>query len=258
VAGRRLALEKLGDRDTPDVAAALIRQLNHPDRALRDEALARLGRLAAGRAALAQALLDADSPDAAWTLARTQERSIGDYDTALRQRVFARACDLLEAGDRRADPLLHLLRLADAQGLRDRLERRALALRKKQQYDEALRYLRLLTRDPACGAALRLEAAACALKASGRDLSASARAADPALQQLARLIGSHEAQTLAFVAKAKWLEPEELYYLGFHFAEQERAEKKFGGEMLRLVARRSPRSKLAKDARSKLRGEGLE
>ncbi len=258
VAGRLLALEKLGDRDTADVAAALVRQLKHTDRALRDAALARLGRLAAGRTALAEALLDADSPDAAWTLARAQEHFVGDYDTALRERFFDRAFDSLEAGDHRAEPLLHLLRLADAQGLRDRLEGRALALRKKKQYDKALRYLRLLTRDPACGAALRLEAAACALKTSGRDLSASARTADPALQQLARLIGSHEAQTLAFVTKAKWLEPEELYYLGFHFAEKERAEKKFGGEMLRLVARRSPRSKLAKDARNKLRGEGLE
>jgi hypothetical protein len=258
VAGRRLALEKLGDRDTADVAAALVRQLKHPDRALRDDALARLGRLAAGRAALAQALLDADSPDAAWTLARTQEPFVGDYDAGLRQQFFDRACESLEAGDHRAEPLLHLLRLADAQGLRDRLEGRALALRKQKQYDKSLRYLRLLTRDPACGVALRLEAAACALKASGRDLSASVRAADPALQQLARLIDSHEAQTLAFVTKAKWLEPEELYYLGFHFAEKERVEKKFGGEMLRLVARRSPRSKLAKDARSKLRGAGLE
>jgi len=78
------------------------------------------------------------------------------------------------------------------------------------------------------------------------------------VQQMARLIGSHEADTLAFVSKAKWLEPEELYYLGFHFVEKERAEKKFGGEMLRLVVKRSPRSKLAKDAKSKLRGEGLE
>jgi hypothetical protein len=258
VAGRRLALEKLGDRDTADVAAALLRQLKHPDRPLRDDALTRLGRLAAGRAALAQALLEADSPDAAWTLARTQERFVGDYDAALRQRVFGHACELLEAGDRRADPLLHLLRLADAQALRDRLEERALALRKKKQYGKALRYLWLLTRDPACGAPLRLEAAACALKESSRDLSAAARAADPALQQLARLVDSYEAETLAFVAKAKWLEPEELYFLGFHFAEKERAEKKFGGELLRLVAQRSPRSKLAKDAKSKLRGEGLE
>ena len=33
VAGRPLALEKLGDRDTPEVAAALLEQLRHPDRA---------------------------------------------------------------------------------------------------------------------------------------------------------------------------------------------------------------------------------
>jgi hypothetical protein len=258
VAARRLALEKLGDRNTVDVAGALLRQLRHPDRALRNDALARLGRLEAGRAALADALLAADSPDAAWTLARTQEPFVAGYDAALRERLFDQACDYLEAGDRRAEPLLHLLRLADAPGLRDRLEARALALRKKKQYDRALAYLRLLTRDPACGAPVRLEAAACALKVSDRDLSADARAADPALQQFARLIDSHEADALAFVTGAKWLEPEDFFYLGFHFAEKERAAKQFGGDMLRLVVKRSPRSKLARDAKSKLRGEGLE
>jgi hypothetical protein len=258
VAGRRLALEKLGDRDTTAVAEALLRQLRHPDRALRADALSHLAKLAAGRTALAEALLAADSPDAAWTLARTQEPFVGAYDAGLRERLFAQACEYLEAGDRRADPLLHLLRTADARGLRDRVEERGLALRKKKQYDKALGYLRLLTRDPACGAAVRLEAAACALKVSTRDLSAEARAADPALQQFSRLIDNHEAETLAFATKAKWLGPEELFYLGFHFAEKERAEKKFGGEMLRQVVKRSPRSKLAKDAKSKLRGEGLE
>jgi HEAT repeat protein len=258
VAGRRLALEKFGDRDTEDVAAALLRQLRHPDRGLRDAALARLGPLAAGRTALAEALLAAESPDAAWTLARTQEPFVASYDAKLRERLFDQASDYLGAGDRRADPLLHLLRVADAPGLRDRLEERALALRKKKQYDRALSYLRLLTRDPACGAPIRLEAAACALKVSPRDFAAEARAADPALQQFARLIDNHEAETLDFVGKAKWLEPDELFYLGFHFAEKERAEKKFGGEMLRLVVKRSPKSKLAKDAKSKLRGEGIE
>jgi HEAT repeat protein len=258
VAGRRLALEKLGDRDTPAVAEALLRQLRHPDRALRADSLSHLAKLAAGRTALAEALLAADSPDAAWTLARTQEPFVGAYDAKLRERLFAQACEYLEAGDRRADPLLHLLRVADAHGVRDRIEERGLALRKKKQYDKALAYLRQLTRDPACAAPVRLEAAACALKVSAHDLSAEARAADPALQQFARLIDSHEAETREFVTKAKWLDAEELFYLGFHFAEKERAEKKFGGEMLRLVVKRSPRSKLAKDAKSKLRGEGLE
>jgi hypothetical protein len=258
VAGRRLALEKLGDRDTAEVAVALIRQLRHPDRALRTDALARLGKLDLGRTALAGALLAEESVDAVWALARAQEPFVSQYDEKLRKALFDRACEYVEAGDRRADALLHLLRVADAPGLRDRLEERALALRKKKQYDRAMVYLRLLTRDPACGAAVRLEAAGCALKVSGRDLSAEARAADPAVQQFARLIDNHEAETLEFVGKAKWLEPEELFYLGFHFAEKERAEKKFGGEMLRLVVKRSPKSKLAKDAKSKLRGEGLE
>jgi hypothetical protein len=258
VAARRLAMEKLADRDTPEVAAALLRQLRHPDRALRNDALAHLARLDSGRTALAEALLAAESPDAAWTLVRTQEPFVGRYDRALRERLFEQACDYLEAGDRRADALLHLLRVADAPALRDRLAERALALRKKKKYDMALAYLRLMTRDPACAASIRLEAAGCALKLSGHDLPAEARAADPCLQQFTRLIDNHETETLEFVTQAKWLEPEEFFYLGFHFAERERAEKKFGGAMLSLVVQRSPRSKLAKDAKNKMRGEGLE
>jgi HEAT repeat protein len=258
VAVRRLALEKLGDRERPEVATALLRQLQHPDRALRSEALARLSTLAVGRKALAAALLSEESLDAAWGLARAQEALVGSHDGPIREALFKRACEHIEAGDRRAEPLLHLLRVADAPALRDRLEERGIALRKKKQHERALAYLRLLTRDPACAAAVRLEAAGCALKLSTQDLSAETRAADAALSQFARLIDSHEAETLEFVKKAKWLEPEELFYLGFHFAEKERAEKKFGGEMLRLVMQRSPRSKLAKDAKSKLRGEGLD
>ena len=258
VAVRRAVLDKVGDRDLPDVAAALLKQMRHPDRGLRQEALSRLAKLGEGRKALARAVLGADSPDAAWSLARAQEPFAREYDATLREALFAKACEFLDAGDRRADALLHLLRAADAPDARDRLEGRALALRKKKQYDKALTYLRLLTRDPACGAAVRLEAAACALKVSARDLSHEARAGDRCLEEFTRLIHNHEEETRSFVTDAKWLEPDELFYLGFHFAERERQEKKFGGEALHLVVKHSPKSKLAKDARSKLRSEGLD
>lgn len=258
VAVRRAAVERLGGFDRPEVAAALLKQLRHPDRGLRNEALARLAKLEAGRQALAQATLEAESGDAAWSLVRSQEAFVRDYDADLRQRLFQQACSYLDAGDRRADALLHLLRVANPAELRDRLEERALGLRKKKQYDKALDCLRLLTRDPACGAPIRLEAAACALKLSPRDLSHEARAADRCLEELARLIQSHEPETLAFLEEAKWLEPEELFYVGFHFAEKERHEKTFGGAVLHLVVERSPRSKIAKDAKSKLRSEGLD
>jgi hypothetical protein len=257
VAVRRLAIERVGDRDRPEVAAALASQLHHPDRALRDEALRRLAGLSQGRKALTDALLAAGSPDEAWFLARAQAPFVRDYPPAWRDELFRQACAQVEAADRRSDALLFLLRETDAPWLRDRIEERALALRKKKQYPTALVYLRLLTRDPACGAPVRMEAASCSLKVSGHDLTTDAIATDPALQQFARLVHSHEAELREFLQNTKWLEPEDLFYLGFAFAGKDGPERKFGGEVLRLLVERSPRSKLAQDAKRKLRSEGL-
>jgi hypothetical protein len=259
VAVRRLGIDKVGTFDQADVAAALLKQLSHPDRGLRDNAIARLGRLDSGRKAMAQALLVADSPDQAWVLARAQEPFIATYDSAVRKRLLDRACAYLEQNDRRADALLSVLRAANFNTLRDALEARALALRKKKKYEAALSFLRLLARDPACGVTIRMEQAACALKMSAHDLSTEARAADPCLNQFAALVhGGHADELAAYLRKAKWLEPTELFYLGFHFAEKERQEKEFGGSVLRLVIERAKKTKIGKDAKSKLRNEGLD
>jgi HEAT repeat protein len=257
VAVRQLALEKLGDRDTQEVADALLEQLRHPDRALRDAALARLTRLEHGRNALTAALLGAESADQAWPLARAQVPFAKDYPPSWRDEVFAQACSHLEAEDRQADPLLFMLREADAPDLRDRLEQRAAFWRKKKEYATALLYLRLLARDPACGLPIRLELAACGLKVSGKDLAAEARVTDPCLQQFAALSQQDEAELFRQLEQVPWLEPEDLYYLGFHLAEMEGRPKKFAGAVLQLLVKRSPRSKLGQAAKSKLRSAGL-
>jgi HEAT repeat protein len=258
VAVRRLAIDKVGDRDKPEVVAALLRQLNHGDRPLREHALARLTQLTKGRQALADALLEAASPDEAWTLAKAIVPFFRDFPAALHESLFAQACKHLDSADRLAEPLLFLLRESDPRGLRDRLEEKGVALRKKKDYARALVYFRLLGRDPACAAPVRFELAACGLKMSSKDLSADARAADPTLHQFAALIHSHEAEVSQMLQKAKWLEPEDLFYLGFHFAEKDHQEQKFGGEALKLLIKRSPKSKLAKDAKTKLKREGLD
>lgn len=256
-ASRRFGIEKLGDLDQRPVAEALLTQLRYPDGGVRDAALARLSRLTTGRQALAEALLNAQNPDEAWSLARAQMSLAKEYPPALRQKLFAQASAYLEKNDRRADSLLALLREADPRALRDRLEERALALRKKKNYAQALVYLRLLTRDPGCVEAIRFEQAACSLKLSAKDLAAESRAADPALQQFAGLIHRHETDPAELVAKAKWLETDELFYLGFHFAEGKGPERDFGGRVLELVIKRAPKAKVAKDAKSKLRSAGL-
>jgi hypothetical protein len=256
---RRLGIDKAGTHDNPQVASALLGQLNHPDRSLRENAIARLGRLDSGRKAMAQALLDAETPDHAWILARAQEPFAATFETALRKRLLDRACNYLERNDRRADALLAVLRAANFATLRDALGERALALRKKKKYEAAMHFLRLLARDPACGTPTRMELAACGLKLSTHDLSTEARAANPCLNQFAAMVHSGQTdQVTAFLRKAKWLDPAELFYLGFHFAEKEREEKEFGGQVLRLVMERAKKSKIGKDARSKLRNEGLD
>ena len=148
VAVRRLALDKLGGRDDAETAAALVEQLHHPDRDFREAALARLAKMEHGRQALTAALLEAESPDQAWPLARSQAPFARRYPAEWREEVFDRAGKHLEGGDRRADPLLFLLKETDPAGLRDRLEQRALAHRKKKAYPTALLFLRLLRATP--------------------------------------------------------------------------------------------------------------
>jgi HEAT repeat protein len=257
-AARRFALTRLAGADDARVADALIRQLQHPDPGLRAEVVKLLGEMKHGRAALARALREAATAEDAWRLARAQAPFAADYPPALRQRLFDQGCAFLEQGDRRADPLLFVVREVDGRAVRDQLETRALAWRKKKAYDRALVYLRLLARDPASSEALRFELAACGLRLSEHNLSSEARAADPALHQLARLIHSHETDPADRLKQARWLQAEDLFYLGFHFAEGDRQERAFAAQALHLLIRRSPRSKLAKDARRKLRSAGLD
>jgi HEAT repeat protein len=258
VAVRRLALEKIGDRDDDDVVEALLEQTRHPDRQLRDGAYTRLTASDRGRKALTQALLGAESAEQSWPLARALAPYAGQFPPKWRESVFKDASEYLEASDRRADALLFLLREANGEELRARVQEKATAWRKKKDYAQAILYLRLLTRDPTAGWDIRLELASCGLKESAKELPHDARAADPALHQVAQLCQQDPAELFKQLAKIKWLDPEDLYYLGFHFAEQGGYQRQFGADVLKVVVKRSSRSKLAQSAKSKLRSIGLD
>jgi HEAT repeat protein len=255
---RRFALEKLGKFDAPEVLTALAGQLHHPDRQIVDNALRALAITAKGKALLVKQLLEVESAEEAWKLARAMAPLLRDADAGVQKQLRAEAGERLEAADRRSDPLFFVLREIDPHQLRDELEARALAFRKKKDYQRALTYLRQLTRDPACSESVRFELAACGLKLSEQNLAGEYRASDPSLQQLARLAHSHEQPPVDRIKAAKWLAPDDLFYAGFHFAESsDRQERELGGALLQLVQDRSPRTKLAKDARTKQRAAGL-
>lgn len=258
VTARHFAIENLAQRDTADVADALLNQLDHPDQMLRESAIARLTKMKHGQLGLAKALRQAETPEKCWLLAKALGSFVKEFPTAWLEGLFAPACKWLEEGDRRGEALFYLLREGGARKLNARIGKRAEGLRKKKKYAEAMTYLRLLARDPSASPPLRMELAACGLKLSRHDLNPEARNADPALQQLGRLLSGYENEVFDFVKKAKWLDPEDLYYLGFHFADRDGQGRNFGGQVLKLLVQRSPRAKVSKDAKRKLRSAGLD
>jgi hypothetical protein len=258
LAGRRLALAKVGGRDDPAVVEALLEQLGHPDRAFRDEVFARLSQSARGRKELVARLSAAETSEAAWPLARVLAPFARTEPEAWADELFPRATKYLEAGDRRADPLLFLLREGGATTLRDRLEKRAKALVAKQEYESAHLVYRALARDPAAGFPYRLAVAACGLKVSPKELAAEARAQDHCLDSFAELAHQDGPAVLAHLEQTAWLGAEDLHYLGFAFAESpDAALRGFGGAVLGLLLKRFPRNKLAVAATAKLKSAGL-
>jgi hypothetical protein len=257
VATRRFALERLRGVESADVAAAFVAQLRHPDRGLREEALAALRSFTAGRQALLEQLPQSSTADDAWFLARALAPAARELTEAQQQQLFKQACALHEQDDRRAAALWFLLREGNAAATRDRVEEKAAALRKKKNYAAALSYYRLLAQDPACSEDTRFELAATGLKLSEHDLAAEARAADPTLNHFARLLQDAGFDIIGRLAKAKWLDPEDLFYLGFHFAEQTHRARDFGRQVLEMVVERSAKSEVSKQAKRKLKSEAL-
>ena len=257
VATRRFAVEKLHGVENAEVARALTDQMRHPDRTLREAAMSSLLSFAAGRAAVLEEMLACDEIDRAWSLARALAPAAKDLPTAQRTKAFTQAAKHHDAEDRRAAPLFFFLREIDHDWTRDRIEAKAQELRKKKKYAPAISYYRLLAQDPACSEETRFELAATGLKESQHSLAPEHRNNDPPLNQFARLLQNPAFDLIDHVAKAKWLDAEDLFYLGFHFAEQTHRPQEFGKQVLEIVVKRSPKTDVGKQAKRKLKSEAL-
>jgi hypothetical protein len=257
VATRRFAVEKLHGVENAEVAKALMVQMRHPDRALREAAVKTLLSFAAGHAAILEELVTIEDVERAWFLAKALAPSAKELTAVQRTRAFAQAAKYHDADDRRAAPLFFFLREMDHAWTRDQLEAKAKELRKKKKYAQAISYYRLLAQDTACNEETRFELAATGLKESTRALSTDNRGNDPPLHQFARLLQNPAFDLIEHVAKAKWLDTADLFYLGFHFAEQTHRAKEFGKQVLEMVVKRSPKSDIGKQAKRKLKSEAL-
>lgn len=255
VAARRLAMEKLGNRDTPEVAAGLMAQFHHPDRTVSETARLHLQHSKTGRKAMLAALLKAETPEEAWPLVRAIKDVKDELPDSATKEIVTRTTQYVAEHSTRADPFLFLARELSSLQLQEALLEKAVALRKKKKYVEALAFLKVLARDPGIGFAVRLELAFCGLKQSPKDLDPHARNDDPCLRNFDTLMNQDFDLLEKEIAKAKFLDAEDLLYIGFHFSEQYGRQRQFGIDMLRQVAQ-SSKGEAGKAARNKLKNVG--
>jgi len=254
---RDFAVLKMGRLDTPAAAKLLIGDLDAPDPELRQLAAASLSRNPAATPLLLRRIKADTDPQRLWTLARILEPQATTIPAAAATRITKLLLDALERDDPAAEPLAYLLHHARADKLDAALLKRAKALKAKKRFDQAHRMLRILMRGGTASDDALYEAATVALKVSPKLLSRSQRQADHALRLLDRLLSDSNADLATRLKADKALAPEDMFYAGFHFAEQLRERRKFGGELLTHVVTKHPRAKVAANARNKLRLEAL-
>jgi HEAT repeat protein len=255
---RKFAIRKLAALDTPVSARAILGAAASPDPVIREVALESLQKLGHARKLLLEGFLQAKDPASAAGLATAIEGHRRALRADARRRIVKRGWDLWIKGDPLAEPTLSLGRSLDPKAFHAEARRRAPSLKRAKKYDALAACLRMAARTDPANDDLRFELALAELKRSPHDIGRGARIADPALDLLTQLLHTPKFPLLARFAKERtFLGPEDLFYLGFHFSEFEGAEREFGGDLLRLVLRRSPRTKFGRAARNKLKLQSL-
>jgi hypothetical protein len=196
---------------------------------------------------LAQWILEIGDADRAWLLRTVLRPSAKKVPQAVRQQMLATATKRLAAGDRNWEALIAVVRDADPAEAATALRELATKLRKSNP-DKALTVLRLLCRSEGAGDDDRYALASAELARGAHDTRPAARAADESLRLLDALI-RRGVDVGASLRKDRSLSLDDLYYVGFHFAEEGLA---VGQELLKTVVERGGRAKVSKMAKSKL------
>lgn len=154
----------------------------------------------------------------------------------------------VETDGRNYEAMLALARIAAPEKISDALRELAAKLKKKKNDERAAHVLILLTHSSGATDEDRVRLALLALKKSRLDPRPDHRARDEAIKLIEEIAANVD--VLAVLKRDKSITEEQLFYVGFHFAEE---GDPIGEQLLNEVVARSPRSKIAKAAKNKLK-----
>jgi len=253
IAVQKFALKKMGEFGSPAVVRTLVRQLGDPDHARREAAARSLRRIPAARTPLIKDFLSCDDPSKAWAIAEILSSGEGKWRRDTLSGVWQRLKAAVDAVDRIQGAYLHFLKSVDLDYAYTQLASGGAQLKKRKKYKEAGRLLSLLKGFPVFNAEDKFILAIAQVKHHTHRVVPTARRNDPAIELLGELYRSSAFPLLEALRKEKALEPEDLFYIGFSFAEGSAEERVLGKGILEFLARRSPRTKIGMGAKNKLK-----
>jgi len=256
---RAFAAERLGTLDSEPAARRLVEVMLRGEPMAREAASRSLGRLSSAAGPLLAELVKNDDPAAIKAVAGSLASHGARVSPAARRKIAERAGRFLDkdASDPRGAALMDLLGTLDPALFARTLTDRAARLKRASRLGEAVGLLRMLARGNGLDDEARYLMGTVGLAQGARELARATRSSDPFLSQFTALLAK-DFPLVARLKKDSALTPEHLYYLGFNFVESgEEDEKEFGADLLRMVAARSPGSKVGKIAKNKLRLAGL-
>jgi HEAT repeat protein len=248
---QKFALRKMAAFSTPATVRTLIDQLGDPDYRRRDVAAASLRKMAEARPALIQSLLACEDASKAWSIAELLATLEGRWRQDALDALWQRLQTAILAEDRIQGAFLHVLKKADSGEIYRRLSTHGARLLKAKKYKEALPFLTLLKEFPEHMPEDRFALGLAHLKLHSPAIGNQRQ--HPAIEILADLYRNPTFPLLETLKKEKSLTSEEFFALGFSLAERPGEERHLGRDLLGVVAARSPRTKIGKSAKNKLK-----
>ncbi len=256
---RAYALKALGKAGGGKVSRRLLDHLAGDDPAARRAAVEALAAMDGAAKALIKELDRCADANHLISICRALRPHLDGLTPAQQKAMCGCAVTLLEGQEVDAGPLERLAagRLPDA--FVEALSARIKTHLKARRRAEALVLLERLDRMGRLDDRGRFNALVAGVTSlpSVKSLARADRAADPVLRHLSALVASGF-PAAARLIKDKAVSPEALFFIGFNYSEsQDELQQELGAELLEHLVEASPRSKLGRSARNKLRLTGL-
>lgn len=248
---QKFALRKMADFSTPATVRTLIEQLGDADYRRRDIAAGSLRKMPEARAALVKELLVCEEPSKAWSIAELLTSLPGKWRQDNLDALWKRLQVAISAEDRIQTAFLHVLKKADADHVYGQLAAQGARLIKAKKYKEGLAFLMPLKDFAEFRPEDKFQVALAQLKLHSHTVASHRH--HPAVELFTDLYRNSAFPLFEVLKKEKSLAPEEYFALGFTLVEHAGDERQLGRDLLEHVASKSPRTKIGKGAKNKVK-----